>query len=76
MEKDAYSILEFCTRHDLSRSAFYNLEKLGQGPRLMRVGTRVMISKEAALDWRREREAAPAAVAPAGAESRISESAA
>jgi predicted DNA-binding transcriptional regulator AlpA len=57
-ESDAYSILEFCRRHGLSRSAFYNALKAGEGPRLMRVGTRVMISREAAAEWRRDREAA------------------
>jgi hypothetical protein len=35
MEKDAHSILEFCQRNDLSRSAYYNLKRLGQGPREM-----------------------------------------
>lgn len=60
-EKDAYTILEFCQRHGISRSAFYNACKAGQGPRLMRVGNRVMVSREAAEAWRREREAAAAA---------------
>jgi predicted DNA-binding transcriptional regulator AlpA len=57
-DKDAFSILEFCARHGMSRSAFYNSLKAGQGPRLMRVGTRVMVSREAAAEWRREREQA------------------
>jgi predicted DNA-binding transcriptional regulator AlpA len=56
MDKDAYNVIEFCTRHGISRSAFYNSLKAGQGPRLMKVGTRVLISKEAAEQWRRERE--------------------
>jgi predicted DNA-binding transcriptional regulator AlpA len=56
MEKDAYSIIEFCQRHGMSRAAFYNLENIGQAPRIMRVGGRVMVSKEAAADWRRARE--------------------
>lgn len=60
-EKDAYTVIEFCLRHGLSRAAFYKLEPLGQAPRIMRVGgNRVMISKEAAADWRREREGTPA----------------
>jgi predicted DNA-binding transcriptional regulator AlpA len=58
MEKDAYNINEFCQRHGLSRSAFYNAINVGEGPRLMRVGSRVMISREAAEEWRREREEA------------------
>lgn len=56
-DKGAFTILEFCQRHGLSRSAFYNAVKAGQGPRVMRVGSRVMISREAAEAWRREREA-------------------
>ena len=45
MEKDAYNIVEFCQRHGLSRASFYNLEKIGQAPRIMRVGGRIMISE-------------------------------
>ncbi len=55
--KDAYSILEFCQRHDLSRSGYYNMP-LQDRPREMRVGSRVLISREAAEAWRRAREAA------------------
>lgn len=58
MEKDAYNIYEFCQRHGLSRSAFYNAINAGEGPCIMRVGSRVMISREAAEEWRREREEA------------------
>jgi hypothetical protein len=35
---------------------YYKLDHQGLGPRVMRVGTRALISKEAAADWRRERE--------------------
>jgi predicted DNA-binding transcriptional regulator AlpA len=56
MEKDAYDIIEFCHRHGISRSAFYNSLKKGTGPRLMRLGTRILISREAAEQRRRERE--------------------
>jgi predicted DNA-binding transcriptional regulator AlpA len=56
MDRDAFDIIEFCHRHTISRSAFYNSLKAGTGPRIMRVGTRVLISKEAAEAWRRERE--------------------
>ena len=59
MEKDAFNVIEFCQRHGLCRSSFYNLLTRGEGPRVMRVGSRIMISKEAAADWRRERESAP-----------------
>jgi predicted DNA-binding transcriptional regulator AlpA len=58
IEKDSFSVQEFCVRHGISRSALYNALKAGQGPRLMRVGSRILVSKEAAEAWRREREQA------------------
>ncbi len=57
MELEAFSIQQFCAAHGLSRSSFYNLVKAGTAPRLMKVGTRTLISREAAIDWRRDREA-------------------
>ena len=57
MERDAFTINEFCQRHGLSRGSYYNLEKAGQGPRTIRFGTTVRISREAAEDWRRAMEA-------------------
>ena len=51
---DAYSIDEFCARHRISPQLFYKLR--GQMPTTFRVGTRVLISREAAAAWRRERE--------------------
>jgi hypothetical protein len=55
---DAYSIHDFCARHGISPQLFYKLKPLGQMPRTFNVGTRVLISKEAAAAWRREREQA------------------
>ena len=57
IERDAYTIIEFCHRHGLTRGSYYTLLKAGQGPRTIRFGTTVKISKEAAEDWRREMEA-------------------
>jgi predicted DNA-binding transcriptional regulator AlpA len=59
-QKLAFSIAEFCELHDISRAHFYNIIKTGDGPRMMEVGGRKVISREAAADWRREREAASA----------------
>jgi hypothetical protein len=50
---DAYSVAEFCKRHRISVQLFYKLKD--QMPVAFRVGTRVLISKEAAAAWRRER---------------------
>jgi hypothetical protein len=55
-EQAAYSIDGFCRSHAISRSMFYKLLGAGLAPRVMCVGTHKRISKEAAQDWRRERE--------------------
>lgn len=54
---EAYTVPEFCAAFRICRASFYNLQKAGQGPRVMRVGARVLISKEAAAEWRKAREA-------------------
>jgi hypothetical protein len=53
---DAYSVGEFCARHRISPQLFYKLRPLGLMPATFRVGARVLISREAAAAWRRERE--------------------
>jgi hypothetical protein len=53
-DADAYSIQEFCARHRISPQLFYKFRE--QMPRTFNVGTRVLISKEAAAAWRRQRE--------------------
>jgi hypothetical protein len=61
---EAFSINEFCARHGpISRSYYYKLKEAGLGPREIRIGARVLISKEAAAAWRRERETTTEAAA-------------
>jgi hypothetical protein len=57
-ERDAYRIPEFCARHGFSPAKYFQLAAAGEGPRVMRVGKRVLISREAASEWRRSRESA------------------
>jgi hypothetical protein len=52
MEQEAFSVDAFCKAHQLSRAKLYDLWKSGEGPDFMRVGSRVLISKEAASAWR------------------------
>lgn len=59
--QDVYDIDQFCERHRISKSTYFNLQKAGDGPRIMKVGTRVLITKESAAEWRRAREAAASA---------------
>ena len=49
----ASSIEQFCTDHSISRPLLYKLWAAGNGPRQMRVGRKVLISAEAAAEWRR-----------------------
>ena len=57
-DRKAFSIDEFCIAHRISRAMFYKLLKQGRGPRIMAVGSRQIISDEAAAEWRRQMEAA------------------
>ena len=57
---DAYSIADFCKQHSISEAFYFQLQTDGLGPRIMKVGGRVLISREAAAAWRRKREAAAA----------------
>jgi hypothetical protein len=59
-EADAYSVDEFCARHRISPQLFYKLKPQGLMPVTFNVGTRVLISREAAAEWRRARENAVA----------------
>jgi hypothetical protein len=55
-QADAFSVEEFCARHRISPQLFYKMKPLGLMPLSFKVGTRVLISREAAEAWRRERE--------------------
>ena len=54
----AYTVPEFCEAHRISRATFYNAKKRGRGPAVMYVEGRVIITQEAAAEWRREGTAA------------------
>jgi hypothetical protein len=54
--RKAYSIDEFCGSHGIFRAMLRKLLARDPGPRLMRVGARVLVSEEAARDWRRAME--------------------
>lgn len=54
--RSAYTVAQFCDEHCISRTHLYQLNKAGKGPRLMKLGRRILISVEAAADWRRQVE--------------------
>ena len=55
-EADAYSVEAFCRRHGFSVQLFY--KNRSEMPATFRIGTRVLISREAAACWRAQRERA------------------
>lgn len=58
-QTDALSIQEFCRRYGgISTALYFKIAREGHGPRVMKVGIRTLISREAAEEWRRECEAA------------------
>lgn len=56
MERATYTLAQFMEGHNVSRTHFYRLQKAGMAPRMMRVGRRVLISAEAAAEWRKRME--------------------
>jgi predicted DNA-binding transcriptional regulator AlpA len=56
MEKATYTLAQFMEGHNVSRTHFYRLVKADLAPRVMRVGRRVLISAEAAAEWRKRME--------------------
>ena len=56
IQKQSFSISEFCKLNDISRSLFYLLRVKGKAPRVMKVGRRTLISVEAAAEWRKDME--------------------
>jgi hypothetical protein len=56
-DPDAFSIRQFCDRHNISESFFFKLQARGEGPATIAVGKRRLITREAARAWRKRRAA-------------------
>jgi hypothetical protein len=56
---DTYSIAEFCRHHHISESFFFRLRARGEGPEMIAIGKRRLITREAARKWRKQRAEAP-----------------
>jgi predicted DNA-binding transcriptional regulator AlpA len=59
-ERDAWSIPEFCARHSISRSTYYNLKKNNEAPRETRIMKKIVITRAAAAAWLKKQEKASA----------------
>jgi predicted DNA-binding transcriptional regulator AlpA len=58
MPRRGLSIDEYCRAYNISRGTFYNMLKRGNGPKIMKMGARTVISIEAIEEDRRLRESA------------------
>jgi predicted DNA-binding transcriptional regulator AlpA len=57
-DAEVMTIDELCAVYRISRSAFYQLRRRGEGPPVIKFGAAVRISKASAAKWARERERA------------------
>ena len=58
VERRAFTLNGFCEAHGISRAMFYKLLKAGQAPRFAKIGSKILITTEAADEWLRAREVA------------------
>ncbi len=52
-----FTIAGFCAWYHLSRPYYYQLKSRGQAPRELRIGRRVLITRQAACEWEMLRSA-------------------
>lgn len=55
-EPPVYTVSAFCAAHHIARSFLYQLLREGRGPRVMKLGRRTFITREAAAEWRARME--------------------
>lgn len=58
IDREAFTVAEFCRSIGISRAFFYKLTA-EQRPGIIRLGRRVLITREAASEWRAVMAAAP-----------------
>lgn len=45
------SVREFCESANISKSTFYNLVNAGEGPAVVRIGRKTLVSEPSARNW-------------------------
>jgi predicted DNA-binding transcriptional regulator AlpA len=48
-----FSVRDFCKAHGISKAFLYKLRAQGKAPPICKLGSRSLITAEAAADWRR-----------------------
>ncbi len=56
MEKQAFTLPEFCEAFNISRGRLHELDQAGLGPRVYRIASKPYISVAAAQEWQRKME--------------------
>lgn len=51
-----FTINEFLEEYKICRSTFFKLIKQNRAPKLMRISRKILITREAALEWQRQME--------------------
>jgi len=54
-DADCLSVAEFCRRNGISKPFYFKLRAQGLGPEEIRLGARVLITRQSAEKWRAER---------------------
>ena len=52
----ARTVRQFCDANNISHTLFYELQKRGKGPRIIKAGRRTLVGSEAEIDWRAQME--------------------
>ena len=48
------SIPRFCEENEISKAFFYKLKAQGKAPKIVKLGSRSMITPESRLEWRQQ----------------------
>jgi hypothetical protein len=52
MDKQAFTVNEFCHQYSISRSLFYKLQRQGRGPEITKINNKTLIMCDAIRRWR------------------------
>lgn len=60
MDKQAFTIAEFCDAYHISRGRLHELDRAGLGPKIYRIASRPYVSLSAAQEWQQRMESGAA----------------
>jgi len=51
MNEKVYTIKDFCKHYRISEAKFYKMQRENNAPKLLRIGSRILITQESAKEW-------------------------